>query len=178
MFKPAIGKAKDPIIRRRIGRKQTSIVYTHGVSHERTKTIITKEADQSKPCFTDEDAKKLAKWCVDIEKHYSKIHGHDTPMDIEWAKDGKTGKLYIVQARPETVRSRQNQNALTQTVVTKHGKSVIGGTAIGSDAATGRVRVIDRLEDIATMQPGDILVADMTDPDWYVLYFSPEVFPL
>lgn len=86
VFKPAIGKAKDPIIRRRIGRKQTSIVYTHGVSHERTKTIITKEADQSKPCFTDVDAKKLAKWCVDIENHYSQIHGHDTPMDIEWAK--------------------------------------------------------------------------------------------
>jgi pyruvate,water dikinase len=166
VFKPAIGKAKDPIIRRRIGRKQTSIVYTHGVSHERTKTIITKEADQSKPSFTDTDAMKLAKWCVDIEKHYSKIHGHDTPMDIEWAKDGKTGKLYIVQARPETVRSRQNQNALTQTIVTKHGNSVIGGTAIGSDAASGKVRVIDRLEDIASMQPGDILVADMTDPDW------------
>ena len=129
------------------------------MSHERTKTIITKEADQSKPSFTDTDAMKLAKWCVDIEKHYSKIHGHDTPMDIEWAKDGKTGKLYIVQARPETVRSRQNQNALTQTVVTKHGNSVIGGTAIGSDAATGKVRVIDRLEDIASMQPGDILVA-------------------
>lgn len=166
VFKPAIGKAKDPIIRRRIGRKQTSIVYTHGVSHERTKTIITKEADQSRPCFTDADAKKLAKWCLDIEKHYSKVHGHETPMDIEWAKDGKTGKLYIVQARPETVRSRQNQNALTQTVVTEHGKTVIEGTAIGSDAATGRARVIDRLEDISTMQKGDILVADMTDPDW------------
>jgi pyruvate,water dikinase len=166
VFKPAIKTAKDPIIRRRIGRKQTSIVYTHGVSHERTKTIITKEADQSKPCFSDSDAKKIAKWCVDIEKHYSKIHGHDTPMDIEWAKDGKTGKLYIVQARPETVRSRQNQNALTQTVVSERGESVIEGTAIGSDAAVGKVRVIDHLEDIATMQKGDILVADMTDPDW------------
>jgi pyruvate, water dikinase len=131
VFKPKIETAADPIIRRRIGRKQTSIIYTHGISHERTKTIQTKEADQLKPCFSDEDAKQLAKWCVAIEKHYSKHHGHATPMDIEWAKDGETGELFIVQARPETVRSRQKQGALTQTLVTSHGKSVVEGTAIG-----------------------------------------------
>jgi pyruvate,water dikinase len=117
----------------------------------------------------------LAKWCVDIEKHYSKIHGHDTPMYIEWAKDGKSEKLYIVQARPETVRSRQNENKLSQTIVTKHGKSAIEGTAIGSDAASGRVRVIDRLEDIATMQPGDILV---TGTSHFVLRTTSMVGPL
>jgi pyruvate, water dikinase len=86
VFKPMIGKVEDPIISRRIGRKQTSIIYTHGISHQRTKTIITNEADQEKPSFTDEEAKKLAEWCVAIEKHYSKLHGHPTPMDIEWAK--------------------------------------------------------------------------------------------
>jgi pyruvate,water dikinase len=86
VFKPSIGKAQDPIIRRRIGRKQTSIIYTHGVSHKRTKTIATKASDAEKPSFTDEDAKTLAKWCVDIEKHYSEYHGQPTPMDIEWAK--------------------------------------------------------------------------------------------
>ena len=166
VFKPMIGKAEDPIIRRRIGRKQTSIIYTHGVSHQRTKTIQTKEADQGKPSFTDEDAITLAKWCVDIEKHYSKHHGQQTPMDIEWAKDGITGQLYIVQARPETVRSRIQQGVLSQTIVSKHGKSVVEGTAIGSSAATGKVRVIKHLDGISQIEKGDILVADMTDPDW------------
>ena len=165
VFKPMIDKP-DPIIRRRIGRKQTSIVYTQGVSHQRTKTIETKEADKGKPCFSDEEAKKLARWCIDIENHYSKHHGKPTPMDIEWAKDGVTGKLYIVQARPETVRSRQSQGALAKTIVVNHGKSVVEGTAIGSDASTGTVRVIRRLDEISQMTQGDILVADITDPDW------------
>lgn len=86
VFKPMIGNAEDPIISRRIGRKQTSIIYTDGASQERTKTIDTSETDQTKRCFSDEDAKKLAKWCVEIEQHYSQLHGHPTPMDIEWAK--------------------------------------------------------------------------------------------
>lgn len=166
VFKPMIDVAEDPIIRRRIGRKQTSIVYTRGVSHTRTKTIETKEADTFKPCISDEEAKTLAKWCVDIEKHYSEHHGKPTPMDIEWAKDGITGELFIVQARPETVRSRIGQGALTQTIVKKTGKTVVEGTAIGSDAATGTVRVIHDLRDMSQMRKGDILVADMTDPDW------------
>ena len=83
VFKPMIGVAKDPIITRRIGRKQTQIVYTQGVSHQRTKQIETKEADQAKLSFSDADAMTLAKWCVDIEKHYSQHHGQATPMDIE-----------------------------------------------------------------------------------------------
>ena len=166
VFKPMIGKAKDPIIQRRIGRKQTSIVYAHGTTQARTKTIVTPDSLQDKPCFTDEDANIIARWCVDIEKHYSDLHGHLTPMDIEWAKDGNTDKLYIVQARPETVRSRQEQGALKQTLVTQHGKTAIEGTAIGSDAAAGVVHVMRSLKDIATMKKGEVLVADMTDPDW------------
>jgi pyruvate,water dikinase len=166
VFKPMISKAEDPIIRRRVGRKQTSIVYTKGVSHQRTRTITTSEFDRSSPCFTDEDAQILAKWCVAIEKHYSTLHGKVMPMDIEWAKDGITGELFIVQARPETVRSLQKQGAMTQTIVSGGGKALVHGTAIGSDAATGKARVIHKLEDISQMQKGDILVADMTDPDW------------
>jgi pyruvate,water dikinase len=146
VFKPAvINNAPDPIIRRRIGRKQTKIVYSAGVSHQRTKTVITKESDQDKPCFSDDDARKLAEWCVSIEKHYSKVHGQPTPMDIEWAKDGITGELFIVQARPETVRSRQKHDTLKKTTVKVYGDPVIEGTAIGSDAAIGKVRVIEDL---------------------------------
>ena len=91
-------------------------------------------------------------------------------MDVEWAKDGETGELYIVQARPETVRSRQNQACLKQTHVSNHGEQVLSGTAIGSDAAKGKVRVINDIEEIATFKPGEILVADMTDPDWVSTY--------
>lgn len=131
VFKPMIGKAEDPIIRRRIGRKQTQMVYSRDGSDKRTKTIDTKEADQVKRCFSDEDSKILAKWCVDIENHYSAKHGHATPMDIEWAKDGVTGELFVVQARPETVRSRQKEGSLTSVTVAGHGPSVIGGVAIG-----------------------------------------------
>lgn len=166
VFKPMIGKAQDPIIRRRIGRKQTSIVYTKGISHQRTKTVETTEAAQGRPCFTDEDANILAKWCLDIENHYSKVHGQATPMDIEWAKDGITGELFIVQARPETVRSRQKHGTMTQTIVKGGGNSMVEGTAIGNDAATGKARVIHHLDDISQMEQGDILVAEITDPDW------------
>ena len=128
VFKPMIGKAEDPIIRRRIGRKQTQMVYSHD---KRTKTIETKEADMAKRCFSDEDSMILAKWCVDIENHYSAKHGHSTPMDIEWAKDGITGQLFVVQARPETVRSRQKEGCLTSVSVAGHGPEVIEGVAIG-----------------------------------------------
>jgi hypothetical protein len=147
-------------------RKQTKIVYSRG-TQDPTKQIDTPEKDQKMRCFTDEDALVLGKWCADIETHYSKLHGHSTPMDIEWAKDGETGELFIVQARPETVRSRQAKGCLSQTHVNAdHGETAIKGTAIGSDAAVGTVHVIKDLCEISSFKPGEILVADMTDPDW------------
>lgn len=165
IFKPMLGKAEDPIIRRKIGRKQTKIIYSRG-TQDPTKQIDTPEKDQKLRCFTDEDAVILGQWCAEIEKHYSNLHGHATPMDIEWAKDGETGELFIVQARPETVRSRQASGCLRQTHVLEHGETVIRGTAIGSDAAAGHVHVIKDLMEISSFKPGEILVADMTDPDW------------
>jgi pyruvate,water dikinase len=132
VFKPMIGKVEDPIIRRRIGRKQTQIIYSRDLgSDKRTKTIETNAADQVKRSFSDEEAKILSKWCVDIEKHYSEVHGHSTPMDIEWAKDGVTGELFVVQARPETVRSRLKEGWLTTVSIGDHGPVVLEGTAIG-----------------------------------------------
>ena len=126
-----LGKAEEPIIRRRIGRKQTQMVYSRDGADKRTKTIDTKEADQVKRCFSDEESKILAKWCVDIENHYSAKHGHSTPMDIEWAKDGITNELFVVQARPETVRSRQKEGCLTSVAVGGHGPKVLEGVSIG-----------------------------------------------
>lgn len=167
VFKPMIGKAEDPIIKRAIGRKQTQIIYTRGGSDKRTRTILTPDADATRPSFSDEDAKTIAEWSVKIEDHYSQHHGHPTPMDIEWAKDGITGELFIVQARPETVRSAQKANLLQQTQVTEHDPTtIVHGNAIGSDAASGKARVIRHISEISSLEPGDILVADMTDPDW------------
>ena len=162
VFKPMIGKVEDPIIKRSIGRKQTKIIYTHDGSDKRVKTLLTPEADAEKPCFSDEDAKTIAEWCVKIENHYSKHHGRPTPMDIEWAKDGITGELFIVQARPETVRSGQKSNLLKQTQVSLHAPPIIEGSAIGSDASSGKARVIRDVNEISKMKPGEILVADMT----------------
>ncbi|KAL7538959.1 hypothetical protein ACHAXR_012496 [Thalassiosira sp. AJA248-18] len=168
VFKPMINKAEDPIIKRSIGRKQTQMIYTRDGSDKRTKTILTPEAEKTKFCFSDEEAKTIAEWCVKIEDHYRQgpHHGHPTPMDIEWAKDGVTSELFIVQARPETVRSDQKANILKQTQVTEHNSPIIQGNAIGSDAASGKARVIRDVSQIASIKPGEILVADMTDPDW------------
>lgn len=194
VFKPMIGKAEDPIIKRTVGRKQTQIIYTQGGSDKRTKTIFTPDADAKKPSFTDEDALTIAEWSKKIEEHYSKVsqsnvfshnqmktvahddthivgtfqhHGKMTPMDIEWAKDGISGKLFIVQARPETVRSREKANIVHRTQVTEHSPTtVVEGNAIGSDAACGKARVIKDVSEISAIKPGEILVADMTDPDW------------
>lgn len=152
-------------------RKQTKIIYSRG-TQDPTKQIDTPEKDQKLRCFTDEDAVILGQWCAEIEKHYSNLHGHATPMDIEWAKDGETGELFIVQARPETVRSRQASGCLRQTHVLEHGETVIRGTAIGSDAAAGHVHVIKDLMEISSFKPGEILVADMTDPDWVSLILT------
>jgi pyruvate,water dikinase len=177
VFKPSLKRkdkaattivAEDPIIRRRVGAKQTKMVYSRrmGEGSHTTKTVPTPREDRIRRSFSDEDSKILAQWCVDIEEHYSQHHGQDTPMDIEWAKDGENGLLYIVQARPETVRSRQTEGSLKQTIVKEHGNTVLEGTAIGSDAASGKVRVIKDLTEISKIKPGEILVADMTDPDW------------
>jgi pyruvate,water dikinase len=176
VFKPSLKRkgeaaaivAEDPIIRRLVGAKQTKMVYTrrNGEGSHTTKTIPTPREDRIRRSFSDEDSKILAQWCVDIEQHYSEHHGQETPMDIEWAKDGETGLLYIVQARPETVRSRQMEGSLKQTIVKEHGNMVLEGSAIGSDAASGTVRVIKDLSEMSQIKPGDILVADMTDPDW------------
>ncbi|KAL7548672.1 hypothetical protein ACHAWF_011946 [Thalassiosira exigua] len=162
VFKPMIGKAEDPIIKRSIGCKQTQIVYSRDGSDKRVKTILTPDADASKHCFSDEEAKTLAEWCVKIEKHYSKHHGHPTPMNIEWAKDSITGELFIVQARPETVRSAQASNLLKQTQVTEHEPPIVEGNAIGSDAASGKARVMRDVSQLSTMKPGEIIVAGMT----------------
>jgi pyruvate,water dikinase len=165
VFKTTLDRVEDSILSRSVGQKQTRIVYAQRGAAT-TRTLAVSQADRRRRCFSDDEAIQLARWCVAIEEHYSEHHGRPTPMDIEWAKDGETGEIFIVQARPETVRSRQSSNALTRVEVQGAGELVLTGTAIGTDAGTGPARVISDPSDLPEFQAGEILVADMTDPDW------------
>ena len=165
VFKPLLDQVPEPILRRRIGGKQTRVI----VGRREGPTILTvptSAADQAKPCISDADVLALARWAVQIEQHYTKRHGQPTPMDIEWAKDGETGELFIVQARPETVHAREDAQVIDRYVLQGKGELIMKGVAIGSSIGSGKVRVIHDLDQLGEFQPGEVLVTEMTDPDW------------
>lgn len=165
VHRPMLGVAPDPIIRRTIGDKQTKIIYAERGAAT-TRTVPVPLGDRQRRCFSDEDAVRLATWAVAIEAHYSERHGQSTPMDIEWVKDGRTGKLWIVQARPETVQARLAVGVMTRFEISGDPRARVSGVAIGSAVGQGPVRVIRHAEDLARLQEGEVLVAEMTDPDW------------
>jgi pyruvate,water dikinase len=147
------------VLRRQLGAKQLRMVYS-STPGERVKTEPTPAELRNRFCITDEEVQELAKQALVIEQHYGR------PMDIEWAKDGNTGKLYIVQARPETVKSRAHATQLERFHLAEKGKVLAEGRAIGQKIGAGKARVVRSLADMNKVQPGDVLVADMTDPDW------------
>ena len=162
VHKPLLAKGFKPIVERRLGDKATRIIY------KGTQTVELKTPDNQRKKFVlqDADVLTLAKWGVIIEKHYSKEAGYDKPMDIEWAKDGRTGKLYIVQARPETVASRKTGNVREVFHLKGHGKVLVSGVAVGRKIGVGKVRILHSAKDMSGFKDGDVLVAHMTDPDW------------
>lgn len=165
VFKPTLGRAPCPIVRRRLGTKETRIVYGgHGT--RTTRAVTTLAADRERFCLTDEDALVLARWGVQVEAHYSARAGHPVPMDLEWAKDGRTGELFVLQARPETVRSREDARTMERWHVEEKGETLVRGRAVGRGVGAGTVRVVRRAEELGAFKPGDVLVAEMTDPDW------------
>jgi pyruvate,water dikinase len=159
VYKPTLLQGKPAILRRTLGSKAIRMVYSDQPG-ERVRNEDTPVALRGKFSLSDADVQELAKQALVIEKHY------DRPMDIEWAKDGVTGKLYIVQARPETVRSRGHATQIERYAMTEHGKVLSEGRAIGHKIGAGTARVVRSLADMGRVQPGDVLVADMTDPDW------------
>ncbi len=165
VYKPAVDHAVDPILSRKIGLKQTKIVYA-GRGAETTRAVPVALADRERPAFGDDDAITLARWAMLIERHWAGRLGHAPAMDIEWAKDGNTGELFIVQARPETVHSRRDGRRLVIERLQEHPEPLLLGAAVGSGIASGPVRHVRGVEDLAKVQQGDVLVADMTDPDW------------
>lgn len=165
VLKHLLGKTAVPILRRKVGAKQVKMVYS-GHGSRTTRNIEVSRADREKLSISDQDVVKLAEWALAIEQYYSKLNGHDTPMDIEWAKDGRTGDLFILQARPETVHSQESTLQQSSFVLQERSQVLISGKAVGAKIGAGPVRVIHDVSEISQFKNGEVLVADMTDPDW------------
>jgi len=168
VYKPKLKEGKEAIIKRTLGSKRKKMIYAHGNSEQSTVNIDTPPSKRAIFSINDSEIKELAKYALIIEEHYSKEAGHYQPMDIEWAKDGIDKKLYIVQARPETVQS-QKDNMVEERYILKPKetpKVLTKGIAIGSKIGSGKVRVINSLSEINAFKKGDVLVTEITDPDW------------
>jgi len=163
VFKPTLREGFSSIINKRLGTKAVQMVYDGGKS---TKNIPVPEGKQRQFALSDDEILQLAQWAVIIEDHYSQVQGGYTPMDIEWAKDGKNDTLYIVQARPETVQSQKSSNVIHTYHLWEQGKVLVTGRAVGQIIAQGHVHVILDTDKIADFQSGEVLVTNKTDPDW------------
>ncbi len=161
VHKPTLDSGKPAIVRRNLGSKLTKMIYSADQSHGNQVTIVDIDPADSKTfSLTDEEVQALAKQAQIIEKHY------DRPMDIEWAKDGADGQLYIVQARPETVRSREDAQTIERFQLKGSAGIVCEGRAIGHKIGAGKAKVLGSIDEMDKIQAGDVLVTDMTDPDW------------
>ena len=165
VFKPTLKTGHRPVLQKNLGSKEFKLVYDSG-GGKMVKNIPVAPADRAKLALTDDEVLKLARWACIVEDHYSAKRGQHAPMDLEWAKDGITGELFIVQARPETVQSRKDLDVLESYVLSKRSTVLTSGRSVGAKIATGRVRVIKSAEFIGQFQEGEVLVTDKTDPDW------------
>ena len=161
VHKPTVMAGRPAVVRRNLGSKLLQMVYSKELSHG--KQVVVEDVPSAKRqlfSLTDAEVQELAKQAIIIEKHYGRA------MDIEWAKDGQDGKLYIVQARPETVRSREDSNEMERFALKGTAPIVVEGRAIGHKIGSGKAKVLASIADMDQIQPGDVLVTDMTDPDW------------
>ncbi|MFZ5391293.1 MAG: phosphoenolpyruvate synthase [Patescibacteria group bacterium] len=158
VFKPTFKQGYPAIISKKLGSKKTKLVY--GSGNRPTAKQVVSTADQQKYTLTDKEVLQLAKWAIQVEDHYKK------PMDMEWAKDGLTGQLYMVQARPETVEANKSRQVLEKYQLKKQGKVLLTGTAVGAKIGQGSVNIIKQVSQISRFKRGSVLVTEMTDPDW------------
>ncbi len=159
VFKPTLLKGYKPIISKSVGRKNKKLVYD-SQAKSNTKNMTVSVKDQHKFALSEKEVLQLARWAIAVEDHYKK------PMDMEWAKDGKTGKLYIVQARPETVRSQDDPNKLIEYRLKEKGKILSIGASVGNKIGQGKANIIRDVKGIHRFKKGEVLVTEMTDPDW------------
>jgi pyruvate,water dikinase len=165
VFKPTLKTGHRPVLQKSVGSKEFKLIYDPG-GGKMVKNVPVAPGDRAKLALTDDEVLQLARWACLVEDHYSAKRGQPAPMDLEWAKDGITGELFIVQARPETVQSRRNPDVLEAYVLNQRSKVLARGRSVGSKIATGRVRVIQSVAHIGRFQKGEVLVTDKTDPDW------------
>jgi pyruvate, water dikinase len=165
VFKPTLQQDFRPILKRAVGAKQEKLIYaTRG--GRPTRIVPTTREERERLSITDSDVLTLARWGCIIEEHYSHKADHPMPMDIEWAKDGATGKLFILQARPETVHALARKATLETYYLEERGTALLHGKSIGEKIGAGPVRLVKDVSELQQFRPGEVLVADMTDPDW------------
>ena len=161
VHKPTLAAGRPSVVKRNLGSKKVEMVYSGEQGHGKQVKVVDIAAERSRQfSLTDTEVEELAKQAVIIAKHYGR------PMDIEWAKDGNDGKLYIVQARPETVKSREDSNSMERFQLQGKAAVLVEGRAIGQRIGSGAAKVLKGIEQMDQIQPGDVLVTDMTDPDW------------
>ncbi len=161
VHKPTLEAGRPAVLRRNLGSKAIKMVYSDSQQAGRSvDTVKVEPAERDRFSVTDAEVSELARQAITIEKHYQR------PMDIEWAKDGDDGLIYIVQARPETVKSRASANVMERYLLKEQGKVIVEGRSIGHKIGSGPVKVITSINEMDRVQPGDVLVTDMTDPDW------------
>ena len=165
VFKPTLKQGYRPILQKRLGTKEWRMVYDMG-GGRMTRNLPTPPEERARWALSDDEILTLARWACTIEEHYSRKRGVDSPMDIEWAKDGRTGQLWIVQARPETVQSRKDLQIQERFELTDRGEVLVQGRSVGEKIGQGKVRLITRAQQLSEFQAGEVLVADKTDPDW------------
>jgi pyruvate,water dikinase len=164
VFKPTL-EGFRPILQKRLGTKELRMIYDIG-GNRMTKNVSVPPEEQARFALSDDDILTLARWACVIEAHYSAKRGQPTPMDMEWAKDGRTGELFIVQARPETVQSQKTADTLEVYRLLEHGPVLVQGRSVGEKIGQGAVRVMPSALHLEQFQAGEVLVADKTDPDW------------
>ncbi len=166
VHKPTFSQGYRTVLRKTLGAKKIKMIYSSGRTREAIKNIVTSETERNQFCLNDSDILTLTDYAIKIEQHYSVKARQDRPMDMEWAKDGIDGQLYIVQARPETVVSQRQGSILEQYILKDKKSPLITGHAVGNKIATGDAHIIKNTEQLKYFKAGEILVADITTPDW------------
>src|SRR5215213_4513995 len=165
VFKPTLATGARPIVSRRLGTKEVKMVY--GLDGKGTRTRDVVEAQRQRFCLSDYDVLQLAQWACLIEEHYSSLAGRPTPMDLEWAKDGITGELFILQARPETVHATNHDSYIeTHKLTGEHSEPLVTGIAVGERIRQGEVHILSDPDQLTRFKEGAVLVTSMTDPAW------------
>jgi pyruvate,water dikinase len=166
VHKPTFQQGYRCVLRRSLGAKQFKMLYAEGASGRATRNVPTPDTERRRFCISDEEILTLADYAIKVEAHYSAVAKTERPMDLEWAKDGISGELYVIQARPETVVSQRAVGTIEKYSIKAPGKPLVKGRAVGEKIGTGNVHVVKNRIDLSAFQAGSVLVAETTTPDW------------